>query len=434
MLFGSSGIRGIANEEITPQLALEIGEATAHFYKKVIIGHDPRTSSEMIKNALMAGLLSGGAEITDISLTSTPTLAYATKKFDIGIMVTASHNPAQYNGIKFFNPDGSGISSKQSEEIEEMLGRGERVKWSDIKNIKIYREAINDHINAILNDIGELRKEMRVAVDCGNGSTSLITPYLLQKMGCKVISLNAQMDGFFPSHDPEPIEENLEGIKNLVRHSSIDIAFAHDCDGDRVVVINKNGNLISNDKLLALLAKNAGEGKIVVPVNASLCINDYLPDAKIFYTKVGDVFVSQKLKEINGNFGGEPSGTWIFPSFSYCPDGIYAVGKIMKMMDEMNIEEEIKCIPDYHTMRTSISSTKERIIEAMKEIEEELQQFEHERITKIDGIRLDMHNSWILVRPSGTEPKIRITVEAREKEFVKNLHDKVVNIVKGCIK
>ena len=436
MLFGSSGIRGIANEEITPELALKIGKVCSLIYKKVVIGYDPRTSSEMIKNSLIAGLLSGGAEVTDISLTSTPTLAYSTKNFDIGIMVTASHNPACYNGIKFFNPDGSGISQKQAKEIEKRIKKGKekKVRWNEIKEVRGYKGAINDHIQAILNDCGMAEKKLRVAVDCANGSTSLITPYLLQKMGCKVISINAQPDGFFPAHEPEPIEKNLGEIKKLMKHASIDIAFAHDCDGDRVVVINKNGNLISNDKLLAFLAKNVGKKKIVVPINASLCINDYIPNAKIIYTKVGDVFISEKLKEINGHFGGEPSGTWIFPSFSYCPDGIYAVAKIVKIAEEINIEEEMQNIPNYYTMRTSITSTKEKINKGMKKIEEELKKFEYEKVSKIDGIRLDMHDSWILVRPSGTEPKVRITVEAKEEKNVKDLYNKVIDIVKGCIK
>jgi len=433
MLFGSSGIRGIVNEEITPQLALKIGEATACLYKKIVIGYDPRTSSKMIKNAIISGLLSAGAEVTDISLTTTPTLAYSAKNFDIGVMITASHNPSQYNGIKFFNPDGSGISEREAKKIEEMLGKGKKARWNEIKQVRKYKGAINEHIQAILNDCGMANKKMTVAVDCANGSTSLITPYLLQKMGCKVISLNAQPDGFFPAHEPEPIEKNLLEIKKLAKYAPVDIAFAHDCDGDRLVVIGRDG-IIPNDNLLAFLAKSIGAKKIVVPINTSLCIDDYLPKAKIFYTRVGDVFVSQKLKEIKGHFGGEPSGTWIFPSFSYCPDGIYAVAKIIKMMEEIDIEEEIQKIPSYYTMRSSIASTRKKIEKAMKKIEEELQKFEYERTSKIDGIRLDMHDSWLLIRPSGTEPKIRITVEAREKENARNLYDKVVNIVKRCIK
>ncbi len=437
MLFGSSGIRGVVNEEITPELALKVGKACASLYKNVVIGNDPRTSSEMVKNGLIAGLLSAGTKVTDISFSPTPTLAYAAKNFDMGVMVTASHNPSQYNGIKFFNPDGSGISHHQAEEIEQRIKeeKWEKVRWNQIEEVRKYRGAINDHIKAILNEVETIEKKMMVAVDCANGSTSVATPYLLQKMVCRVIVMNAQPDGFFPSHEPEPIEKNLGDIIKLVKHSPINIAFAHDCDGDRVVAIDKDGNLIPNDKLLAFLAKHINKkGKIVVPVNASLLIKDYLPHANIIYTRVGDVFISQKLREINGDFGGEPSGTWIFPSFSYCPDAIYAAAKIVKIAEEMNIEEEIESIPHYHTMRASITSTKEKISGGMKKIEEEVKKFDYEKASKIDGIRLDMHDSWVLVRASGTEPKVRITVEAKEKKEAESLYNKVVGIAKRCVK
>jgi len=433
MLFGSSGIRGIANEEITPELALKVGKACGTLYKHMVIGNDPRTSSHMIKNAVTAGVLSAGAEITDIGLVSTPTLAHSARKYDAGIMITASHNPGKYNGIKLFNPDGSGFSVPQSEEIEKNM-EGKVTPWNEIKNPRNYGMAIPEHVNSILRSVPMPEKDIRVVVDCCNGSTGMITPYLLEEMGCKVITLNAQPDGYFPAHDPEPVEENLHQLKNVVKISDADIGIAHDCDGDRIVVVDKKGKLIPNDKMLALMAKYTNErGKIVVPINTSLSLDSYLPHAEIARTKVGDIFISEKLKEIEGDFGGEPSGTYVFPSFSYCPDGIYAAAKIISIWGEIDIEEELGRIPQYHMVRDSIVSTKEKIEKGMKKVEENLNAFGYENMNKIDGIRIDMSGAWILVRPSGTEPKIRVTVEAEKEEEAKNLHDKVVGIIKRCI-
>jgi len=434
MLFGSSGIRGIANEEVTPELALKVGKACGTLYKSIVIGGDPRTSSPMIKSAVKAGVLSAGADIVDIGLVSTPTLAHSARGYDMGIMATGSDNPGQYNGIKLFNPDGSGFSVKQSEEIEKNMG-GKVAPWDKIKEPRSHGMAISEHVNSILKSVPMPEKDIKVVVDCCNGSTGVITPYLLEEMGCNVVALNAQPDGCFPAHDPEPVEKNLGQLKNAVRSLNADIGIAHDCDGDRVVVVDKKGELIPNDKMLAIIAKYTSErGKIAVPINTSLSLNSYLPNAEIFTTRVGDIFISEKLKEIGGDFGGEPSGTYIFPSFSYCPDGIYAAARIVTMCGKMDIEKEIESIPRYHMIRSSVPSTKEKIINRMKKVEEELNIFEYEKISRVDGIRIDMEDAWILIRPSGTEPKIRVTVEAKRQEEAKNLHDKVMELIKGGIK
>jgi len=433
MIFGSSGIRGIANREITPELALKIGKACGTIYENIIIGNDPRTSSPMIKSAVISGALSSGAEVTDIGFASTPTLAHSARKHDIGIMVTASHNPGMYNGIKLFNPDGSGFSIKQSEEVEKNM-EGKNVPWNKIKNFRSYEMAINEHMDSILKSVISPEKSIRVVVDCCNGSTGTITPYLLEKMGCSVIALNTQPDGHFPAHDPEPVEENLNQLKNAVKASNADLGIAHDCDGDRVVIVDKKGEFIPNDKMLAVLAKYTNErGKIAVPVNTSLSLDSYLPGAEIVRTRVGDIFISEKLKEIGGDFGGEPSGTYVFPSFSYCPDGVYAAAKIVSIWGEIDIEDEIKLIPEYFTVRSSLTLENDKK-KVMEKIEEAMNAFEYENMNKIDGIRIDMDDSWVLIRPSGTEPKIRVTVEANDENRAKELNDKIMEIVKRCIK
>lgn len=431
-MFGSSGIRGIVNEEITPELALKVGKACGNLYKKVVIGNDPRTSSLMIKNALISGLLSCGADVFDIGLVSTPTLAYSAKKYDIGIMITASHNPSEYNGIKIFNRDGSGISLEEAKKIEEIVRENkiEYVKWDEMGEYK-NEDAIDEHIEGIMEDIGGIGNKMKVIVDCSNGSTSNITPYLLREIGCNVITLNAQPDGYFPAHSPEPVEENLHQLKSMCKAEDA-IGIAHDCDGDRMVVVDNNGNYIENDKLIVIFAKYVDARKVVIPVDSSMIVDDYL-DAEIVRTKVGDIFISEMLKEIKGDFGAEASGTWIFPSFSYCPDGIYAAAKFVKMLDEMKVFEEIGKLPSYPLKRGSVMADKNKIKEALPKVEEEVKKLKFVKLIDVDGLRIEMEDAWVLIRPSGTEPKIRITVEAKKRSHMEELWDEVLKIVKGCL-
>ena len=200
------------------------------------MGKDPRTSSDMIQMAFVSGALSTGGRVTDIGLVTTPTLAHATKNYDMGVMITASHNPGMYTGLKLFNPNGSGYSVQQSAEIERNLD-GKKAKWDNLDTLQKYKGAVQDHLTAIHNYIGSLRHPKKVIVDCSNGATGTITPYLLEKMGCSVYTLNAQPDGFFPGHDPEPIEKNLYHLINITRLSNC-VGLAHDCDGDRTVAVS----------------------------------------------------------------------------------------------------------------------------------------------------------------------------------------------------
>ena len=430
-MFGTSGIRGIVNEDITPGLALQVGRACGAIQENIVVGKDPRTSSDMIQMAFVAGALSTGGRVTDIGLAATPTLAHATKNYDMGVMITASHNPGMYTGLKLFNSDGSGYSPRQSLEIEKNL-EGKKAKWYQLKELKKYRGAATDHLMAILDSIGVLHDSIKVIVDCSNGATGTITPFLLEKMGCSVSTLNAQPDGFFPGHDPEPVENNLYHILRFTRSSKC-IGLAHDCDGDRTVVAYK-GDLIPSDTILALLAKYLRKKHIVVPINTSQSVDVYLQNTEIIWTPIGDIFISQKLKEIHGDFGGEPSGTFVFPFFSYCPDGIFAAAQIMKMFEEINVDDALHSFPHYWKFVGSVSLGKKNWGTVLKKINMESDKFSYVNKSTLDGIRVDLEDSWFLVRPSGTEPKIRITVESKKREDGKQLYKKLVNIVKGCVK
>lgn len=409
--FGSSGIRGIANKEITPQLALKFGLAVGSIYPEVVIAHDPRISSKMIENAVIAGLLSAGSKVVKIGMVPTPTLAIASKNYSCGIMITASHNPAQYIGMKVFK-DGVSFDTEQQEEIENSL-RKEKwrcASWENTGNLSTVKNALKEHSEIILRNIKSA--SLKVVVDCGCGAASVLTPYVLRKMGCEVITLNSQPDGHFPGREPEPVDENLSLLKNTVKAAGADLGIAHDGDADRMMSVDNRGRFVSGDKLLAFFAMREAKKAIAVPVDASRVIDDLLNGIKISRTKVGDVYVAEMLKKIQGEFGGEPSGAWIFPKVSYCPDGIFAAARLVEILSkEGDFSKLLGSIPEYPVKRGAFQCEDKK--EAMVKIASELEKLGV--INTLDGIRVDLEDGWILVRPSGTEPKIRITVESKNR-------------------
>ena len=431
-MFGSSGIRGVANKGLTSELALSIGLAVGSRCKSAVIGRDPRIASEMIEYALISGLTACGCDVTRIGLVSTPTLSHAARNYGCGIMVTASHNPAEYVGVKLWNTDGTSFNSKQQEDIESLITaegshptyEGKRAGWDAIGKIGCYDNAISDHKKDILNHFTDVRS--RVVVDCGSGAGATITPYVLREMGCDIITLNAQPDGFFPARDPEPVESNLGLLMEAVRSFHADIGIAHDGDADRMMAVDQSGRYIAGDEMLALFGINEAKKIAVYPVDVSHMVDDVLTCA-IRRTRVGDVYVAEEVKRVGADFGGESSGSWIFPRISYTPDGIYAAALIVSIASRQSISEVIAQFPKYHILRGSVPCSSGN--DPMAMIIQELSSLDYVEMMTIDGVRLDFEDGWILVRRSGTEPKIRITAEAKDAAVTKRLYDKVSEIV-----
>ncbi len=425
--FGSSGIRGLANKEITPQLALNFGLAVGSIYSNAIIGHDPRISSEMLESAVVAGLLSAGSEVVKLGMAPTPTLALASLDFDCGIMITASHNPAQYNGMKIFEK-GMAFDTKHQKELEDVLNkeRFNYASWEKTGSLGVMENALEKHSEIILKNTKSAG--LKVVLDCGCGAGSALTPYVLREMGCQVITLNSQQDGHFPGRNPEPDEQNLVHLKSFVKATGADLGIANDGDADRMMAIDNQGRFVTGDKMLAFFAAREAKRAIAIPVDSSRVIDDILKGIKISRTKVGDVYISEELSKIEGDFGGEPSGAWIFPGISYCPDGILAAAKLVEMVEEEgNFSTLLDMIPEYPMKRGAFPCKDKKI--AMIRIAEKLRNLG--RINELDGVRVDLEEGWILVRPSGTEPKIRITVESRHE--CAELYKSAEEIVKEAI-
>ncbi|MFC1897414.1 phosphoglucosamine mutase [Chloroflexota bacterium] len=425
-LFGTSGIRRVVDKNLI-QLALKVGLAVGKVYGSVVVGSDTRTSSEAVKYAFISGLLAAGSKSCDAGVMPTPTLAFAARGFDAGAMITASHNPPEYNGVKLLNPDGSAFGSDQQKQVEGMILDDSLsvARWDRIKSGSIYSRVVEGHIERILRDFPDELK-LKVVLDCGCGAASMVTPYLLRKLGCEVVTLNCYPSGFFP-RAIEPIESNLGDLVRATGEFGADLGIAHDGDADRMMAVDDKGRFIPGDKLLALFAREIGAKKVVTTIDASMTIDEM--GFNITRTEVGDNHVSEKLKK-GGDFGGEPSGSWVFPNISLCPDGIYAAAQLVAIASRQKLSQLVDSIPNYPLLRGSISS--EGVV--MSKLERQLMVMEPLSVSNTDGIRLNFEDGWLLIRISGTEPKIRITAETRSEARVSQLYDKSIGIIRECLK
>ncbi|QLH74701.1 MAG: phosphoglucosamine mutase [Methanomassiliicoccales archaeon] len=432
-LFGSSGIRGVIGREMTVELALKIGAAVGRKHENIIIGKDTRTSGDMMEMALAGGAMSTGADVHLAGMVSTPTLARAAFDYGCGLMVTASHNPAEYNGVKMWNPDGSAFDTGQMNEIESLIIEEGRAypKWNEVGSLRRHVGAVRAHIEEVLRSVGSA--SISVVVDCACGATTGITPVLMRELGCSVFTINAQPDGHFPGRLPEPTEDQLLDLRNAVISRGANLGIAHDGDGDRMVAVDENGRFIDGDKLLALFASLTEAGGIVAPIDASMVLDDIV-DGNVVRTKVGDVYVAEALKKFDFPFGGEPSGTFIFPRESFCPDGVYAAALLAKFVSERRLSQMIDALPSYPTARESFlfQATERDILRG--KIAAEMNMVKCNKLITVDGFRAEFDDGWFLVRLSGTEPKIRITAEARTKDEVDRLMNMARSLVKRCLK
>jgi phosphoglucosamine mutase len=274
----------------------------------------------------------------------------------------------------------------------------------------------------------------KVVVDCGNGASSTITPYLLRKMGCEVVTINGHPDGSFPGRGSEPTEENTKILAKVVVEMGATIGIAHDGDGDRTVAVDEKGNFADGDALMPLLCKLEGKTKVVVPINASMAVDHYLEGVEVVRCRVGDVYVSETIKEINADFGGEPSGTWVFPKISYCPDGILAAARLVQIAQERPLSEYLAEIPRFSVIRKRVDMPLTIKEQAMKALGDGLKSKNPKEVSELDGFKAIYDKGWILLRPSGTEPKLKIVIEGDDDASAKELFDMAMEIVNEVLK
>lgn len=429
-MFGTSGVRGPVGEVVTADLALNVGRALAtDGAETVVIGRDARASGRMLARALIAGLTECGADVLDIGVEATPTVARTVVRTnaDAGAVITASHNPAPDNGIKLWTASGQAFGDERNSRIAERIESAS------------FAFAAHDAIGAIktgeppgghprrrheraLCETVSIPAELSVIVGLGNG-VGRVTADALHAAGCAVETLNAQRDGRFPSRPSEPTATNCQTACAVVAATDADLGVVHDGDADRLLAIDERGRFVSGDALLALFARHEADAgdRVAVPVDTSLLVADVLAefDADVTYTPVGDAYVAAVTAQPDVVFGGEPSGAWIWPDRTRCPDGPLAACVLTALVGaEGSLAAMVDALPAYPIRRESVrTDAKAAVVERVAEIA-------HERfddVSTLDGIRVETDAGWFLVRASGTEPLVRITAEARDESDADDL-------------
>ncbi|MCL9813482.1 phosphoglucosamine mutase [Natranaeroarchaeum aerophilus] len=437
-MFGTSGVRGEFGTDVTVDLAISIGRAlVAEGAERIVLGRDPRTTGPLLADALSAAVRESGGDIVDCGMVATPTLARAVawRDADAGVMITASHNPPEDNGIKLWTPSGMAFDEERRERIATLVEVDEYdpATWDAVGTASKWDDATARHHAAIVDAVAPIEK-LSVVVDVGNGAGG-VTAGALRDLGCSVETLNAEPDGHFPSRPSEPTEDACETLQALVGATDADLGIAHDGDGDRMMAVDETGQFLGGDALLALFGRRAvGEGGVVAaPLNTSLAVDDTLAEvgASLTRTRVGDVYVAERARADDVVFGGEPSGAWIWPEETLAPDGPLAAAKLAVLVDrEGPLSALVAELPSYPLRRESME------VEAKREVMERVAARayeEYDSVETLDGVRVEREDGWFLVRASGTQPLVRVTTEGRTEVTTSELYEEARVLLEDAI-
>ncbi|SEV90814.1 phosphoglucosamine mutase [Halobacterium jilantaiense] len=437
-MFGTSGIRGEFGTDVTAALAVDVGRALASTGRsRVVVGRDPRETGAPLVDALAAGLRECGADVADLGEVPTPTVARAVGWLDAdaGVAVTASHNPPEDNGIKLWDADGAAFTSGDQTAVVERVERDdyESVGWRDVGDRWTEPDARRRHVDAVV-DAVDVDGRPEVVVDVGHGSGRLTTD-ALRRLGCEVTALHARPDGSFPARPSEPTADHCEALCEVVADGDADFGVAHDGDADRMLAVTGDGAFVSGDVLLALFARReASPGEqVAVPIDTSMAVREALAGvgATVTFTRVGDGFVADRASDDGVAFGGEPSGAWIWPALSLCPDGTLAAAKLAALVaDRGPLSDLVAGVPSVPIRRENVpAADNDAVVERVRSRIAD----RYENVTNVDGVRVDHDDGWFLVRASGTQPLVRITAQADDDARMTSLFDTASELVEAAI-
>ncbi|MBU7022808.1 MAG: phosphoglucosamine mutase [Theionarchaea archaeon] len=426
-LFGTSGVRGVVNEEITGESILNLGKAvgtTVPVGSTVCVATDPRLSRDMLKSSLTAGVLSTGVNVVDLGILPTPCLAFLTRELGMaaGMMITASHNPPEFNGVKLWNPSTIGYSVEQEQHIERIyFDETFRIApWDGLGHVTREEHARTRYFEAVKNRI-TVDTSLKVVVDPGNGAASGVASQLFEEMGISVLPVSDEPDGRFPSRPSEPREDTLEKTMEYLKEEQADLAVCFDGDADRVVFCDDQGFLGYNEMIAFMsymVVKKSSTKVVVTTVETGRLLDSAVKKAggTVERGKVGDVHVAQLLKEKNACIGVEQVGVYILPEIGLHPDSLYATLFLLKNIDNpFQIRQFIASLPTMYFAKASIPCPNQMKEHVMNTVQSSLSQFSPENVNLLDGIRVEFADSWLLIRPSGTEPVIRVLCESESQ-------------------
>ena len=440
-LFGTNGVRGVVGELMTPDLVMKIAMAVGSMRPgTVAIGRDTRTSGPALITAAKAGLMAVGCNVVDCGILPTPALQYIVKMYyDAGIVITASHNPGNYNGVKVIESDGTEMDDANSILIEERVFSGtfSTKTWEEVGSERSAPDLVSEYVSAVVSKVpAGVGTGMTVVIDPGCGAAYRTTAEILSRLGCRVLTINAQPDGRFPAREPEPSAEGLAPLADLVSSTGAAFGVAHDGDADRAVFIDDKGRFIEENKEFALIADvvcTKKSGVIVTPVSSSRLIEQIgsRHACSIEYTEVGSIYVARRMLSLIAAgktvvFGGEGNGGLIYPDHQFCRDGGMTAAMMVSLlaMKKTPLSLLVDDLPPSVMLKHKFHTDKaQAILKAVKE------RFSGDNLNEIDGIRIDRPDVWALIRPSGTEPLVRLFIESSNDVASSDLEKEIL----GCI-
>lgn len=433
-------MRGLYGDTITTRLAMKVGriavEHTAgNFY---CVGMDTRSSGQTLLSALTSSILGSGGSVLSAGVQPTPCLAYLTRdrRCAAGIVITASHNPKEYNGFKLFDGHGSPYTEEHQRKFEQLLSEERKAQAQSVPSGLVFTEGESSYVQ-ILKKACPLKKPWRILIDPGGGSGWHVAPLTFRTSGCIVQTANAHPDGSFSARSPEPTENSLRQLVTQKARSGIDVAFAFDGDADRISAIDEKNKIVPGDTLLAAYASfMAGKGtrRVAIPVDTSMAVVESIESegGHVITCKVGDANVSEAVRKENCVFGGEPSGAWIHPSAHFAPDGILSGLMILLALEESEITlcEFADQIQNFAIARGKMKVGRPLDDTALDSIEASLRTcLRNPSINRMDGVKAVSEKAWVLVRPSGTEPVVRIVAEAKKHREAMILYRRARNAI-----
>ncbi len=423
-----SGVRGVIGDSLSPTMLARFAQAFGTYIGSgaVVIGRDPRTSGEMVKQAVIGGLLSSGCRVTDIGMCPVPTVQLLVRHNQAhgGIAITASHNPAEWNALKFIGSDGLFLNAGQAREMLDIYHQGEytKVSGAEMRGMEETSGATDLHLQAILDVLGPLpqqSKRLRVVLDSCNGAGSLVGPRLLEALGAEVIPINITPNGLFP-RPAEPLPENLGDLCAVVKDNHADIGFAQDMDADRLAIVSEQGVPIGEDYTLVLatlfvLSRERG------PVVANLSTTTSLEDVanrfgcKLFLSKIGEVNVTDVMEREHAVIGGEGNGGVIYPRINFARDSLVGMALVLHLLAQTGktITELLDDIPRYRMIKEKLNCPSDKIAAISRMIRREYADYP---MDTRDGVKVMLPGAWFLVRGSNTEPIIRVVAEAQDEK------------------
>lgn len=442
-LFGTDGVRGVVNKWFTPERALRLGLAIGSYFgegAEVVVGRDARAGNEFMVRAVMAGLISSGLRIYDAGLLPTPALQYNVRRrwFEGGVMITASHNPPEYVGVKVVLSDGVEAPREVEEEVEKAYWeeRFRRADWVSLgERVRRLDDAVDFYINGVVSQVDDeliRKKEWRVVVDAANNVGALATPKVLRRLGAKVLTINSDLS-HIPYREPEPLPGTLRDTSKIVMSVGADFGVAHDGDADRAIFIDDLGRVMPGDRSAALLCKHVAETRpglprrVVTAVSSSTIIEEYLRSSgiEVVWTRVGSIVIARKMMEVGALAGFEENGGFMFPPHQYVRDGAMTAALMLEFLakERVKLSEAYDLLPKRYLIKDKLPLPNREVVPKILNAVKSL--LGGARFIEVDGVKAIWDNNWVLVRPSGTEPVLRIFVESPTEDEAKEVLRKI---------